>query len=229
MSSSGAVFLLFALVIVVGLAVVAYLAVQRTRGMQAFAVAHGLTYSRSGWALGDCGFQLFTRGNRRRWTHVLGGSWQGLPVVYADYQYTEQEGRNSETFSFSVVVVNIPLATPQVEVAPRGLLGRLVESVGSGAGLQFESEDFNHRFVVHCADPRFAYELIDARMMETMLRQDPGVHLTFGTIMAMVWSKQLPLRSIDRLFDSAAAIIARVPDLVRREYGGIPPPPAAVG
>ena len=32
-------------------------------------------------------------------------------------------------------------------------------------------------------------------LMETLLQQDPGVHLTFGTIMAMVWSNQLPLRS----------------------------------
>ena len=129
---------------------------------------------------------------------MLGGSWQGLPVVYADYQYTEQEGRNSETFSFSVVVVNIPLATPQVEVAPRGLLGRLVESVGSGAGLQFESEDFNHRFVVHCADPRFAYELIDARMMETLMQCDPGLHMTFGPSRALVWEQiQDPARVLD--------------------------------
>ena len=229
MNSSGALILLFVLVLAVGLAAVAYLVVQRTRGMKAFAAAHGLRYSGSSWELGDCGFQLLTRGNHRRWTHVLDGAWQGLPVAYADYQYTDQQGRNSQTFRFSVVVINIPLATPQVEVAPRGLLGRLVEAVGSGSGLQFESEEFNHRFVVHCADPRFAYELIDARMMETLLRQDPGLHLTFGTIMAMVWSKQLPLRSLDRLFASAAAIIARVPDLVRREYGGIPPPPAAVG
>jgi hypothetical protein len=228
-SSSGALILLVALVVVAGLAAAVYAAVQRTRGMKAFAAAHGLRYSGSDWQLGDCGFDLFTRGNRRQWSHVLSGAWQGVPNVYADYQYTVQEGRNSETFSFSVVVVTIPLATPQVEVAPRGFLGRLVEEVGSGSGLQFESQDFNHRFAVHCADPRFAYELIDARMMETLLGLDPGLHLTFGATMAMVWCKRLPLRSLERLFDAAAAIIHRVPDLVRREYGGIPPPPAAVG
>ena len=225
----GGFFVLVIVVIFVGLAAAIYATVVRARAMRAFAAAHGLTYAGRDWQHGDAGFPLFSKGNRRHWANVLNGTWQQLPVVYADYQYTVQEGRNSQTYRFSVVMVDAGLSTPQVEVAPRGLLGRLIEDVGSGEGLQFESADFNHRFSVHCGEPRFAYALIDARMMEALMQCDPGLHVTFGPSRALVWGKRQPVRLLDRVFEASAALMARIPDMVRREYGGVTPPPAAVG
>jgi hypothetical protein len=71
------------------------------------------------------------------------------------------------------------------------LLGKLVEDVGGGAGLQFESVGFNHRFSVHCYDAKFEYALIDARMMETLVQCEAPSHVTFGPSRAMVWCSRL--------------------------------------
>ena len=35
--------------------------------------------------------------------------------------------------------------------------------------IQFESEEFNRDFTVHCEEPKFANDLIDARMMQWLL------------------------------------------------------------
>ena len=70
------------------------------------------------------------RSGRKRWTHVLRGTWKGIDVTYADYQYTVQEGRNSQTFRFSTMAV----------YAARPALGRafgyhLAVSLRRGSGL----------------------------------------------------------------------------------------------
>src|SRR5437016_9076617 len=117
MNGSPALTVLIIVAIIALIVIAGYASAARTRGLRAFATAHGLTFAGSDWEYGDRGFPLFMRSGRKRWTHVLRGTWKGIDVTYADYQYTVQEGRNSQTFRFSTAFTSTGLLTPQVEIA----------------------------------------------------------------------------------------------------------------
>lgn len=222
-----AVFLL--IVVVVGF--VAYVAgQQRIRDIAAFAAAHGLTVMGNEWDVGDAGLSLFDKGNRRYWHNVLRGAWTGLPMTYCDYAYVVSDGKNSTTYSFSNVIATLGMQMPQVMVSPRSALGALAEQSIGAPGIRFESIDFNDRFNVESNSNAFAVELIDARMIETLLGLDPAYHVVFGPEYLMVYAHRRTVAEIAGLFDATAAVAQRIPAMVRAQLGAPPAvetPPAA--
>jgi hypothetical protein len=223
------------LIIVAVVGVVSYfVAQQRVRDIGAFAAAHGLTVFGNSWDLGDCGFGLFTSGNRRYWRNVLRGQWGGLPMTYCDYSYVVQSGRNSQTYAFSNAIWPLGMQMPWVTVLPRSALGALAERSIGAPGIRFESLDFNDRFDVHADEESFAIELIDARMIETLLGLDHRFHVVFGPDYLMVYAHRLPVAEIGAVLDATASVSQRIPALVRERFGveppaaGEPPPPPAV-
>jgi hypothetical protein len=217
------VFLVFLVIIAVAGVVSYFVAQQRVRDIGAFATTHGLTVFGNGWDLGDCGFGLFTSGNRRYWRNVLRGQWGGMPMTYCDYSYVVQSGRNSETYAFSNAICPLGMQIPWVTVLPRSALGALAERSIGAPGIRFESLDFNDRFDVHSDEESFAIELIDARMIETLLGLDPRFHVVFGPDYLMVYARRLPVAEIGAVLDATASVSQRIPALVRERLGVAPP------
>jgi hypothetical protein len=218
--------LLCGIVVVVLVAGVAsyFVAQQRVRDIRAFAAAHTLVAKGNQWDLGDCGFSLFDKGNRRYWRNVMQGAWGGLPVTYCDFSYVVQSGKSSETYSFSNVVSSLGMEMPWVTVSPRGMIGAFAERSVGAPGVRFESIDFNDRFDVQSTDDAFAVKLIDAQMIETLLALDHGVHVVFGPDTLMVYDHRRPVVEIAPIFDATVAVTQRIPALVRARYGQPPAP-----
>jgi hypothetical protein len=213
------------LVVVLVAGVVSYLVTQqRVRDIRAFAAAHTLIAKGNQWDLGDCGFSLFDKGNRRYWRNVMQGTWNGLAVMYCDFSYVVQSGKSSETYSFSNVVSSLGMEMPWVTVSPRGMIGAFAERSVGAPGVRFESIDFNDRFDVQSSDDAFAVELIDAQMIETLLALDHGVHVVFGPDTLMVYDHRRPVVEIAPIFDATVAVTQRIPALVRARYGQPPAP-----
>ncbi len=213
------------LVVILVAGVVSYLvAQQRVRDIRAFAAAHALIAKGNQWDLGDCGFSLFDKGNRRYWRNVMQGTWNGLPATYCDFSYVVQSGKSSETYSFSNVVSSLGMEMPWVTVSPRGMIGAFAERSVGAPGVRFESIDFNDRFDVQSSDDAFAVELIDAQMIETLLALDHGMHVVFGPDALMVYDHRKPVVEIPPIFDAAVAVTQRIPALVRDRYGQPPAP-----
>jgi hypothetical protein len=188
---------------------------QRVRDMRTFAAAHSLTYMGSRWDLGSCFFSLFLSGNRRYWRNVVLGAWGQLPVTYCDFTYVQQEGKNSQSFSFSCVLTPLGMQMPQVSVSPRSALGAFAERSVGAPGIRFESIDFNDRFDVQSSDQAFAVELIDAQMIETLLGLDHGMHAVFGPEYLMLYEHRQPVGEIGAIFDATSTVSQRIPSLVR--------------
>ncbi len=199
-------------------AVVAWSGVRRSQAIRSFASAHGMSYMGSTWVLGDCDFALFQKGYRRAWNNVVSGTWNSTTLVYADYQFTEGSGRSRQTYIFSIAVSDLGCQMPVVDVTSRSLVGELAEELGVH-GLEFESEEFNRRYVVESEDERFAFELIDARMIEVLLVLPPGTHVQFGPSRMVVWGHRLAPAALASILDAAAALDQQVPVVVRHDYG----------
>ena len=219
------------IVILIALVIVAiggYLAVQRTKATRTFAAAHGFTFTPKRWSPDEAGeFDLYRRGNSRSWSDVMTGSWQGRPITYADYIYTVNSGRSTESYTFSTVMTDLGCQMPQVVVRSRGALGRFAEETVGAPGIRFESVAFNDRYDVHCAQQDVAIEAIDARMIEELLGAERGINVAFGPDRILVWSKRRSMKQLPALLDDAVAIAGHVPDVVLRQYGAAPPVAAA--
>ena len=219
----------FLIVICIALVIVliaGYMTVLRARATSAFAAQHGLTFIRHWTPDNAPEFPLFRMGNRRSWSDAMSGAWEGRQMTYADYQYTVSSGRSSSTYTFSIVLTDLGCQVPQVVVKSRSALGRLAEETVGAPGIRFESVDFNDRYDVHCGDQNAAIEVIDARMIETLLGCERGLNVAFGPQRILVWSKRRNMQQLPALLDDAVAVAGRVPAVLLQQHGA--PPPAAV-
>jgi hypothetical protein len=166
------------LLVIGGIALSYYLKAKRRQELHSFASQHGLQFSASdpfsllGWP-----FTLFRKGDGRGVENVMWGPWQGKdPITAFDYWYytesTDSEGRRTKSYSrFSCATIEVAAAFPALEIARENLLTRMADSMGM-EDIEFESPEFNRRYNVKAKERKFAYELLDARMLDWMVEFD---------------------------------------------------------
>lgn len=174
-----------ALLVVIAVAVASivaafHLKARRREAFRAFALQNGLQYAEPdpfdllGWP-----FNLFRRGDGRGIENVLWGTWRQKPIHAFDYWYytetTDSRGRRSRSYRrFSCALVEVPASFPHLELAREDLFSRLADHLGL-EDIEFESPEFNRRYNVKAKERKFAYELIDARMLEWLVDFDQGL------------------------------------------------------
>ncbi|MGH2683837.1 MAG: hypothetical protein ACRDJP_00030 [Actinomycetota bacterium] len=163
-----------------GIAFSLYLKKKRREEMATFARQNGLQYSAHdpfqtlGWPFG-----LFQKGDGRGVENVVWGPWQGGSNVTAfDYWYytetTDSKGHRSRSYHrFSCATIEVAAAFPHLEIAREGFFTRMADHMGM-EDIEFESPEFNRRYNVKAKERRFAYELLDARMLEWLVGFDQG-------------------------------------------------------
>jgi hypothetical protein len=193
-----------------------YLKAKRRKEFAAFAAAHGLRYSLEdpfgivGWP-----FRLFSRGEGRGVENVVWGSWQGQEVSAFDYWYyertTDSKGRSHRTYyRFCCAQVDVPAAFPILEVRPEGFFTRMADFVGLD-DIDFELEEFNRRWNVKAENRRFAYELIDARMIRWLVSLEQRVSFEVVGSRLLAYTKKAPPADLVPLIGALAAFRQRIP------------------
>lgn len=126
-------------------------------------------------------FEIFRRGHGRVAKNTLTGSLEIAGRRYGarmgDFRYRVTRGtgdnRRTRTYRFSYLIVTLPFDdVPALIIRREGLFDRVAGFFGFGA-IDFESAEFSRRFYVNGPDRRFAYAVIDPRMMEFLMRTDP--------------------------------------------------------
>jgi len=204
----------------------AYRAKQKRReALFVFATQHGLGYSRPDpYSIDESyGFTLFGKGDGRGCENVLTGSWQGLPVRGADYWYYEESsdgrgGRSRNYSYFSVVVADLSCSVPHISIERESLLTKLADHLGFH-DIDFESEEFNRSFRVRSDDREFAFQLIDARMMQWLLATGGEFGFELRGPNLLTYSRRRGPADLPPLFDVAAGFNANLPRLVHTQYG----------
>ena len=125
-------------------------------------------------------FEIFRRGHSRVAKNTLTGeidvAGRRCPAKMGDFTYkvTTHSGNSSstQTYRFSYLIVHLPWAgVPDLLVRREGMFDKIAGALGFD-DIDFESAEFSRRFHVKSADKRFAYDVIDARMMEYLLAGD---------------------------------------------------------
>jgi hypothetical protein len=119
-------------------------------------------------------FALFKRGDGRRVEHVMWGDRNGLPMRIFDYWYYDESsdgrGNRSRTYHrYTGAVLSIAADCPTLRIGHEGVMSRIGSALGF-KDVELEYDDFNREYRVNCDDQKFAFSLLDGRMMEWLLR-----------------------------------------------------------
>lgn len=174
------VIVLLVLAAAAGFGISLYLKAKRREAFRIFARRHGFQYAEGdpfellGWP-----FDLFRRGDGRGIENTMWGNWEDQTMQAFDYWYytesTNSNGQRTRSYRrFSCALVEVPAAFPHLVVAREGIFSRLADHLGF-EDIEFESPEFNRRYNVQAADNKFAYELLDARMLEWLVQFDQGL------------------------------------------------------
>ena len=123
-------------------------------------------------------FAIFNIGRSRVAYNTLSGDLEidehRLQAIAGDYRYTvtRQSGKNrsSRTYRLSYLLVGMPYPSiPKLLVRSENFFDKLAGFVGFD-DIDFESIEFSRKFHVSSSNKRFAYDLIDPRMMEFLMQ-----------------------------------------------------------
>jgi hypothetical protein len=171
-------------------------------------------------------FHLFRMGEGRGCENVLWGDWKGIPVKEADYWYytqsTDAQGHTTRDYRYlSIVEAALPCTIPKISIQRETIFSRLGERLGFD-DIEFESEDFNHTFQVKAVDVKFAFRLVDARMMQWLLESTDGFGFELGGSNLLVHCNRQRSEAVEAVLDTALAFRDRIPRLIWNEYGTTP-------
>jgi hypothetical protein len=178
---------------------------QRRAALQAYALSNGWSYTADdeSWCLRFTGTPFGT-GDNLKARNILQGTWQGAPMVAFDYSYethstSSKGGRTTTVHPYAICALQLRAPLPRLELTPESVLTRVAGVLGM-SDIELESEDFNRHYRVTASDPKFAYDVLNPRTMES-LQARPALHMRLSGIDAVCWEngKLLPADLVARL------------------------------
>ena len=85
--------------------------------------------------------------------------------------------------------------------------------------IEFESEEFNRAFNVKSRDPKFANDVIDARMMQWLLQSGEGYAFEMNGPYVLVYRKRIRPIELTPLLGSLKAYIDHIPKVAYSLHG----------
>ena len=225
MDTAGPILILVAFaLIVVFLGYLAYQ--QKKRRREAFfALANklGLRYDEGDpFDTVDLPFDLFLKGDRRGVENTVFGETGGMRVRLFDYYFVERHsdgkgGSSESTYRFSCALGEIDADCPHLVVEQEGFLSSLARGLGFH-DIETESEEFNKAFKISSDDRRFAFAILDQRMMAWLL--DEGGICQYETMgpLALCYLKRVDPDEYENMLEVLRRFRAHVPEVVASLY-----------
>ena len=141
------------------------------------------------------------QGTNRYAFNVMSGDFKGHPVTLFDYHYelTSGFGKNRRTdhYYFSFFILSMDEDFPQLTIAKEGFFSKIGQALGND-DIDFESHVFSDRYVVRCADKKFAYDFCNTKMNQFLLdRYIFGIEVEKGSL-AIGFETKLSVDQIEK-------------------------------
>ena len=177
------------------------------------------------------GFLMFGRpATARELENTAWGPRRSREIAVADYWYVPGSNTASDDEQrFMCVIDGAGPGWPDLAVVPAGAVAAVKDAVGLG-DQDMKSERFNRAFDVRSSDRRFASAMLDARMMQWLLAQAPGVGFEVLGDRLMVFEPRMrtSVDDVARALSRYDAFLDHVPLVVlssRLRASTVPPAP----
>ncbi len=164
-------------------------------------------------------FDLFGRGSSKK---VKAQMWRaGEHDSVFQYQYTENSGEDSTTYTFTAALVRLPFRAPHLTIASENWWSKMKRAIGA-RDIEVESPAFNDRFQVRCPDERFAITLLDPPMIAWMLSPYSGggtITFEFTGEWMLCHRKQLKLHELPQMLEWSQSVLPQLPAVLTDLYG----------
>ena len=192
---------------------------QEKQTLEAFAALHGLQYSEAdAFGLAELPFPVFSEGDARGCQDVVYGQWNGLNAWAFTLWTRDTDSDGGHLYSYyTCAAAPLPADCPSIDIHAVGGLTRAVRSIGLGGNeLPFESEEFNKRFRVTSAEPKFATEVIPPDMIEWLLANGEDWHFEVNRnyILVYRWRERHDLDLTAKVLDLVTGFYNHIPDVV---------------
>ena len=196
---------------------------KRREAFFALSVKLGLRYDvKDPFDTVDLPFSLFRKGDTRGADNVVSGEAAGMRVRLFDYHYTVRStdakgNTSSATYRFSCAMAELDADCPHLILEREGLMSRLSHHLGFH-DIEMESEEFNRSFLVNSADKKFAYAMLDARMMQWLM--DEGGICEYEVLGPLVLCISKPVKpaEYENLLEVLRRFHSHVPTVVASLY-----------
>lgn len=168
-------------------------------------------------------FVLFSKGDGRGVENVMFGTWQGLELREFDYWYYEESsdgdgGRSKTYYRFSCALAWFNAYCPGLSVTREDLVSWVANRVGL-PDIQLELEEFNRAFKVRCDERKFAFDFLDARMMQWMLGAGSGFSYEVVAGILLVYTSRLQPLALTPVVGTVKHFHDHIPRVVYELYG----------
>jgi hypothetical protein len=163
-------------------------------------------------------FELFNTGHSRRASNVLCGKIDDHDAILFDYKYTTGSGKNSHTYTFQAAILTMPILAPKLSLRRESFFDKVAAWVGHD-DINFESAEFSKRTFVKCTEPKFAYDIFHARLIEYLLACGdlPNIEMTGPLLLLSDGSGGI--EKVRWLMTIGQEINRSIPDYVLHERG----------
>jgi len=163
-------------------------------------------------------FDLFDSGHSRKASNVMVGKIESREAILCDYQYTTGSGKNQTTHCFQAVLLAMPILAARLHVRQESVFDKIASWVGHD-DINFESAEFSRRYHVKCDNPKFAYDIFHARLIEYLLACGDMPALEMNGVTLLLYDNQGKLENFQRLLTIGQEIIRSIPEYVLHERG----------
>jgi hypothetical protein len=163
-------------------------------------------------------FDLFNAGHSRQATNMIRGREGATEMKFFDYRYMTGSGKHRRTHAYQVMLVELPIVAPRLVVRTENFLDTLASWVGHD-DLDFESAEFSRRYHVKCSEPKFAYDVLHARLIEQWLALPDTPHLKMVGTTLLLYIYRGAVSEFQWLRTAGLEVIGGLPEYVLKDRG----------
>ena len=208
--------------VIVGIVVSFQAAKKRRLAMEAWATERDWHYTADNVSSFDRRFAhlgCFTQGDNRYGYNIVRGEQEGCDLWALDYHYetysTDSKGnRQTHHHHFSAVVVDTGMVLQSLSLRKEGIFDKMKGAFGFD-DIDFESAEFSREFWVTAKEKRWAYDVINQRNMELLLKS-PRFSLQFEGTHVVAWrSRRFKPLEFDQALKLVFGVLEGIPKDIR--------------
>ena len=147
------------------------------------------------------------RGHSRMVMNAISGSVSFGTFYTFDYRFVTGSGKSRTEHRYGIVAFRVPLNFLKLDMRSEGFFDKIGNTLGV-RDIQFESDEFNREYHIHCPSDKFAFDILNPEMIQYLLSL-PKLHWQLmGPYIVLVNQGYWPVATLNHVIPDGRKICA---------------------